>query len=175
MQTMRTFGAALLATACTLSSAQSANCVSSTYTTPLKVAAIQQELMVAALTCHDIARYNRFVRSRQRELIKSDNRLKAYFVHRTGGEAAYHTFKTELANDSSLRSSREADSFCGHADSIFDVADGSTSLSALVSTQSFALGAEFQDCPGRGENASVTDDSGRASASASRHRKKHSA
>jgi hypothetical protein len=173
MRTMRTFGAALLATACALSSAQSADCESSTYMEPLKVAAMQQELMVAALTCHDIARYNRFVSSRQPELFESDNRLKAYFVHRTGGEAAYHTFKTELANDSSLRSIRDPGAFCGHADSMFDVADGSMSLSALVGAQSFALGVAFRDCPGRGENPSVTDNSG--GAAASRHRKKHSA
>ncbi|MGZ6009957.1 MAG: hypothetical protein ACXWLO_11785 [Rhizomicrobium sp.] len=126
--------------------------------TALKVAAMQQELMVAALTCHEVARYNHFVLSRQPELIDSDNRLKAYFVQRSGSEAGYHTFKSELANASSLRSVRAADLFCARADSEFDLADRQMSLSALVGMQSFALGAAYQSCPGRDRNAPVTAD-----------------
>lgn len=158
MQTIRTFGAALLATACTLSTAQSADCVNNDAMTALKVAAMQQELMVAALTCHEVARYNHFVLSHQPELIDSDNRLKAYFVQRSGVEAGYHTFKTELANASSLRSVRATNSFCARADSEFDLADRPMSLSALVGMQSFALGAAYQTCRGRDRNAPVTAD-----------------
>ncbi len=65
--------------------------------------------MVAAFTLsRRRSRYNNgFVLAHQPELIDSDDApLKAYFVHRDArsGEAAYHAYKTELANTSSLRS-----------------------------------------------------------------------
>src|SRR5690348_9929713 len=84
-----------------------AGCVSTADMAALKTAAMQQELMVAAFSCHAIGLYNHFVRSHQPELIRSDAQLKAYFVQRDSakrGEAGYHTYKTELANAASLRS-----------------------------------------------------------------------
>ena len=66
----------------------------------LRTAAVQQELMVAGLSCQAIDSYNRFVLAYRPELQKSDADLKAYFLRRDGGkgEAAYDTFKTKLAN-----------------------------------------------------------------------------
>ena len=68
----------------------------------LKTAALQQELMVAALYCNDVAPYNRFVTSYQHELQDSDATLLRYFTHGHGGASAYHAYKTGLANDFSL-------------------------------------------------------------------------
>src|SRR5512146_384430 len=79
----------------------------------LKTAALQQELMVAALRCHDVNEYNQFVLSHQNELISSDNALKAYFQRgdKLRGMATYNKYKTELANAASLQSSQDLDSF----------------------------------------------------------------
>src|SRR5579862_8593306 len=109
-KTMTMRASAALLTAISLSGTAWGGCVSDADMAALKTAALQQELMVAAFSCHDVALYNRFVRSHQPELIDSDARLKAYFIQRDGGkrgEAAYHTYKTELANSSSLNSLRD--------------------------------------------------------------------
>jgi len=119
---------------CLAGSASAATCATRADLDALRTAAMQQELMVAALSCHEIARYNRFVLAHQPELIASDGRLKAFFVSRDahGGEAQYHAYKTELANASSLRSIREVDTFCSATESEFDAALDAPSLSALV-------------------------------------------
>src|SRR5262245_15873566 len=72
----------------------------------LQVAALQQQLMVAALTCDETALYNNFVTTYQQELLSSDEALQAFF-DRLGSEAngsTYHSFKTKMANFYSARS-----------------------------------------------------------------------
>ncbi len=164
MKTTRALGAALLATNWTVATAWGADCVGSDDMSALRTAAIQQELMVAALTCYDIARYNRFVLSRQAELIDSDNRLKAFFVLRnaSSGEARYNTFKTELANASSLRSIRETASFCAHASAEFDLAARQMNLAAFVGMQPLALGAAYRPCQDNDSNVPVMADASAA-------------
>ena len=68
----------------------------------IHTAALQQELMVAAFLCHDVAAYNDFVLSHQTALQDSDRALMAYFERQSPGAAfdAYNLFKTELANAS---------------------------------------------------------------------------
>lgn len=129
--------------------ALAADCASRLDMNALRLAAMQQELMVAALSCHEIARYNQFVLSHQPELIDSDARLKSFFIARGGraGEAAYHTFKTELANDSSLRSVREVETFCGEADRAFDAALQAPSLSSLLGDSSIGGDVPYAMCP----------------------------
>jgi len=157
MKTLHLFGAALLTANCVVANASSADCVNRDDLSALKTAAMQQELMVAALTCHDVRRYNRFVVSHQDELIDSDNRLKAFFIRR-GGEARYHTFKTELANAASLRSSREADSFCADARDRFDLAERPISLAAFVAQEPVALGGPYRACREDDRDAPLTAD-----------------
>ena len=126
--------------------AMAASCANQADASALRVAALQQELMVAAFTCHDVARYNNFVRSHQPELIASDDALKSYFVRRSG-EAAYHTYKTELANSASLRSLHD-DGFCSRAEREFDVSNDSGSLSDFVGVRRFAAADVYPVCEG---------------------------
>lgn len=67
-------------------------------------AALQQEMMVAAFECHDIASYNNFVLSHQAALQAADAALLAYFTRANPQTAFddYNFYKTELANASSL-------------------------------------------------------------------------
>jgi hypothetical protein len=78
----------------------------------LKTAAVQQELMVAGLTCHADAQYNRFVLANRPELQLSDSALMNYFRQRDGNEAGYDSYKTKLANLAANKSSAPGNSFC---------------------------------------------------------------
>jgi hypothetical protein len=83
----------------------------------LQVAAIQQQLMVAALTCNDVSLYNSFVITYQKDLVASDEALQAFF-DRFGdaeGSPAYHSFKTKMANLYSARSATDKVRFCANA------------------------------------------------------------
>jgi hypothetical protein len=104
--------------------ALAAGCASPTEAAALRTAVIQQELMVAALQCHEAGAYNRFVLSYRGELQASDAALKAFFVRRGGehGEAGYDTFKTKAANLSALEQARNAGAFCADAHALFAAA-----------------------------------------------------
>lgn len=99
----------------------------------LQTAAVQQKLMVAALTCKQTSQYNRFVITYRTELRRSDAQLKRYFRHH-GGEAGYHAYKTRLANAASLESLHGIRRYCTNASMVFHTAldNGKTSLTALV-------------------------------------------
>jgi hypothetical protein len=104
----------------------------------LKTAAMQQELMVAALYCNDVGLYNRFVVSYQHELQNSDAALLTFFVHGHGGAAAYHTYKTNLANDFSLSGLHSMATYCRAAQMAFDTAldtNGRATLASFISGQ----------------------------------------
>jgi hypothetical protein len=104
--------------------AMAAGCANSAEAAALKTAVMQQELMVAALQCHESGAYNRFVIAYRPELQDSDAALKAFFVRRGGehGEAGYDTFKTKAANLSALEQARDAHAFCADAHALFEAA-----------------------------------------------------
>jgi hypothetical protein len=104
----------------------------------LKTASMQQELMVAALYCNDVGLYNRFVVSYQRDLQNSDAALLAFFAHGHGGSGAYHTYKTNLANDFSLSGLHGMQAYCSAANAAFGAAlnpSGSPTLASFISVQ----------------------------------------
>jgi hypothetical protein len=69
------------------------------------------------------------------QLQKSDNDLKAYF-RRQGSEAAYDTFKTKLANLSSLSDIANGPAYCANAAASFEAAfSGRQSLDDFVADQ----------------------------------------
>jgi hypothetical protein len=88
----------------------------------LKTAALQQRLMVAALSCSANADYNRFVLAHRAELQRSDADLKAYFIAQGGehGEAAYDTYKTKVANLAAHAPAMDARAFCAATAKEFD-------------------------------------------------------
>jgi len=93
--------------------------------TAIQAAAIQQELMVAALTCNEVTRFNAFQTNFGPELRSSDSRLEHMFKRLYGGrlgEAQYHSFKTRLANHSSMRSIHNNADYCHEAGSVFEAA-----------------------------------------------------
>ena len=92
---------------------------------PVDTALIQQELMVAALTCHEVERFNSFQRGYGPELRETDARLARMFSRLYGkrrGEAAYHAFKTKAANDAEMRSIHDNPAYCAEAGALLSAA-----------------------------------------------------
>ncbi|HTT99201.1 MAG TPA: hypothetical protein VMF58_14215 [Rhizomicrobium sp.] len=113
-------------------------CARSDEAMALKTAAMQQELMVAALYCNDVGLYNRFVVSYQRDLQDSDAALLSFFVHGHGGATAYHAYKTNLANDFSLSGLHGMQSYCSAANAAFGAAlnpRGPATLASFIAAQ----------------------------------------
>lgn len=116
----------------------------------LKVAAVQQELMVAALTCHDIGAYNRFVISYRRELQRSDHAMLKLFIRREGGregDAAYNAYKTRLANLSALANTENGDAFCANAEAEFArLLERREPLAEFALARHVSVSLPFDDC-----------------------------
>lgn len=113
------------------------------------VAAMQQELMVAALYCNATVRYNRFVAAYRSALQEADQRLQFYFRQDDprDGLAAYNAFKTKLANVASLRSISDVGAYCRAAQSVFDAALGPhVPLTQLASDQPAVLDVAPETC-----------------------------
>jgi len=115
-----------------------------------RTAAVQQQLMVAGLTCNDMNAYNRFVISYRRELQDSDNDLKRFFI-RQGSEAAYDTYKTKLANLSSLSDIANSAAYCDSAAASFNIAlSEKPSLARFVEDQPLLIDLPHAPaCPGQ--------------------------
>jgi hypothetical protein len=132
-----------------MAAANSASCANSEDMLAVRTAAVQQRLMVAALSCHAIERYNNFVISYQKDLQASDRALQNFFRRLNGqtGVADYHSFKTRLANTSSLQSIRDT-SYCADAQATFDAAltDTKRSLPVFLAGQTTAVDNAFSPC-----------------------------
>lgn len=112
--------------------------------TAIQAAMIQQELMVAALTCNEVAHFNAFQTSFGPELRESDANLARMFRRLYGarrGEAEYHSFKTRLANHSSMRSIRDNAGYCRDASLVF----GAALAASKPSLRDFVAGVEVVD------------------------------
>jgi len=137
-----------------------ASCARPQDLTALRTAALQQQLMVAALTCHDVADYNRFVISYRSELQKSDKALMNFFLRQDARKGAddFNAYKTRLANASSLRSLRDP-RFCRSAKLAFDVAlNRKGALAKLASERPSPIETGYASClPGAPEPVLMAD------------------
>jgi hypothetical protein len=119
-------------------------CATTGEVTAIQAAAIQQQLMVAALTCNQIDRFNTFQTSYGKELRLSDASLQRMFHRLYGagrGEAEYHAFKTRLANNSSIRSIHDNAGYCHDAGIVFEAA----LIADKPTLASFVSGIEVTD------------------------------
>jgi len=114
----------------------------------LRTAAMQQRLMVAALSCGEAQSYNSFVRSYQPELQASDKNLQNYFRRVNGktGTADYHAYKTRLANSSSMAVINDMTGYCASAKASFEQAlSTKPALAVFISAQT--IDQRFVPCP----------------------------
>jgi hypothetical protein len=130
--------------------AAGAPCTRPPENTAIKAAAVQQELMVAALSCNATPRYNQFVTTFQESLQASDRALQAFFrrVAGRGGTAAYHAFKTRMANAASRRSIAHITNFCNGTEAMFVTAldSGAPNLAGFLSTQPAFEAEQYSVC-----------------------------
>lgn len=146
-------GAAALMLACMGSNVWAAAATASGCARPadmnaLKTAAMQQRLMVAALSCGESQSYNNFVRSYQTELQASDKNLQAYFKRVNGktGTADYHAYKTRLANSSSMAVINDSVGYCASAKAQFEQALDMKVVLATFSSDA-VIDQRFVPCP----------------------------
>jgi uncharacterized protein YeaO (DUF488 family) len=129
---------------------RSAGCANAADLYAVRAAAIQQNLMVAALSCHAIPQYNQFVMRYRPELQASDHQLEALFrrLYGPAGTARYHAFKTHLANASSLQSVNKGLTYCADAQASFDLAlsRGRMSLTAFIAAEPSRAEEDFAPC-----------------------------
>ena len=116
----------------------------------LKAAAIQQQLMVAALSCRQTQLYNHFVVAYRSDLRKSDADLRHYFERRDGrrGIAAYHAYKTKLANAASLDSLHNITGYCAKARATFGTAAELERTSLTEFVAAIQPGSDMTSCHG---------------------------
>ena len=103
--------------------AMAGNCALVEEKAALDVRALQTQLMVAALSCGEQARYNEFMKKFGKQLSMQGDDLKHYFsrVYSTDSERQKNSFITKLANTSSQLSLKEdEDEFCETASAMFD-------------------------------------------------------
>ncbi len=116
----------------------------------IKTAAVQQKLMVAALSCNAVPLYNRFVTTYRKDLQASDRTLENFFRRRNGktGSSDYHAFKTHLANASSMQSIGNMPAYCQSAKATFEAAFApkKADLAAFITTQPTSADNAFAPC-----------------------------
>lgn len=83
---------------------------------------LQNDLMIAALSCRAQARYNEFATKFEPDLVKSGRTLTRMFRrdHDGMGEVELNRFITYLANDGSARANRIGPDYCRAATAFFD-------------------------------------------------------
>jgi hypothetical protein len=154
MRKMLKTGATALMLTCmasdVLAAAGPAGCAAPADMVAVKAAAVQQRLMVAALSCDAIQLYNKFVGAYQRELQASDRALQRLFrrLNGRGGIANYHAFKTRLANASSMQSIGDIRGYCDSAKATFEaaLAPKKSTLAVFVSGQKTSADDAFSPC-----------------------------
>ena len=114
----------------------------------IRAAAVQQKLMVAALSCRATNLYQQFVGDYRQSLIASDSALQNFFLRLNAhtGTADYHSFKTHLANAAAILPSRDALKFCADAKVTFAAASKTNDLKAFLAHQTTAEDAAFPRC-----------------------------
>jgi hypothetical protein len=102
-------------------------CANTDEVSALQTAAVQQELMDAALGCGEqaVQKFNAFQTSYGAELRRSDKTLLTMFKRIYGssrGDAAYNLFKTNMASKAEIRRVHGLGDFCSAADLVFAAA-----------------------------------------------------
>jgi hypothetical protein len=130
-------------------------CANSAEYSAMRLIAVQQELMDAALTCGDDARasYNSFQTVHNATLRKYDKTMLTMFHRVLGrkGDAEYNSFKTGLASRAEFRRIQHAPNFCAAA-----AVKARTALAAKsADLDAFAFAAAVEDFTWPVEECSV--------------------
>jgi hypothetical protein len=166
----RCVAVAVLIAALAADSAVADRCATPSEMASLRVAAFQQQLMVAALTCHRISSYNRFVRAYRPSLINSDRNMLRLFLRLDGtdGDADYNAYKTRLANLAVLRNNASGGGYCREAREDFAAAASNRRpLADFVATRHLDVRLPYEACD---SEAPTVEEATKAPAPRRRHR-----
>ncbi len=97
-------------------------CKSPSETAAMQVKLLQNDLMIAALSCRAKARYNEFATKFRPDLVNSGRTLSNMFRrdHNGMGQVELDRFITYLANDGSARAKRIGPGYCRVTTAFFD-------------------------------------------------------
>jgi hypothetical protein len=126
-----------------------ARCANAADMLAVRAAAVQQTLVVAAISCRAMKPYQDFVMGYRQQLQESDLALQNFFrrLNDATGTADYHAFKTHLANAAAILPSQDAGKFCAGAKLVFDAAfRADYSLTAFLAHQATAEDKSFPPC-----------------------------
>ncbi len=120
----QTFFTAFLLIFLTVSPSLAVICKSPAEMAAMQMKLLQNDLMIAALSCRAQARYNEFATKFKPDLVRSGKTLTNMFVrdHDGMGRVELDRFITYLANDGSARARRIGPGYCGVASVFFDKA-----------------------------------------------------
>jgi hypothetical protein len=159
-KTTKTIAGVLASLAMTTQAFAGGVCSRAEETAGVKAEVLQQQLMVAAYSCHMEGAYNAFVVSYRPDLIAADGAAQSLFKRASAsGADDYQTFKTQLANDFSLDSQNQ-DDFCDNAGAMFEQAaeHRGQALGELMAALNFDGDTPFGQCSVR--QASMSYDEG---------------
>jgi hypothetical protein len=130
--------------------AHAAVCIRPGDAAALNAKALQSELMVSALACEEVDRYNAWVRQFEREIVANGATLKHLFrqAYGSAAETRLGQFVTALANEAAMRSAVEKARFCAGTARVFDrvlIMTGPEFL-AYVAGPDFANRHDFAEC-----------------------------
>jgi hypothetical protein len=155
-KTTKIISAALATVAMTTQAFAGGVCSRAEETAGVKAEILQQQLMVAAYSCHLEGSYNAFVVNYRPDLIAADGAAQSLFQRASAkGSDDYQSFKTQMANDFSMDYQNQ-DNFCDNAQDMFQTAaeHRGESLSSLMAALSFDGATPFDQCTTR--EAAVT-------------------
>jgi hypothetical protein len=131
--------------------AAAAVCVVPAQENALQVRMLQNELMVAALTCNQKAAYNGFVMRFKPQLSTEGKHLQSFFSQQYGSRSTkeLNGFITRIANESSRRGMVQRGAFCRQAENIHSgsVNLNPAGLASYAKQFSFAGNHGFALCP----------------------------
>jgi len=140
--------AALATVAMTTQAFAAGVCSRADETAGVKAEILQQQLMVAAYSCHLEGAYNAFVINYRPDLIAADGTAQSLFQRASArGADDYQSFKTQMANDFSMDYQNQ-DGFCDNAQDMFQTAaeHRGGSLSSLMAALDFDGATPFDQC-----------------------------
>ena len=147
-KTMKIAAAVFAGAAMTTQAFAAGVCSRASETAGVKAEILQQQLMVAAYSCHMEGAYNAFVVNYRPDLIASDGAAQSLFRRASArGADDYQTFKTQMANDFSMDYQNQ-DDFCDNAQAMFQTAaeHRGGSLSSLMAALNFDGATPFAEC-----------------------------
>lgn len=118
------------------------------------IAALKANLMVVALKCNEVSRYNDFVRQYQQTLVRNEETADGYFSrnNKRRWQQSRDNYITNLSNAQSQRATVLGDQFCRLTQSEMDevlALPGSVDLPGYADskTQSVPQAMQFRECP----------------------------